>query len=168
MENIFNAIITKVNYRRKALGSEFDGLAYWHAMNAVLARLHPPVGITGGTSENMTDSYPWALRLDVEDEEDFEVIMQLPEHDEDGTIIIKNHCLKQLIRIPRTSPCTISNVLQIAFNIGQFTALNDYSYARLVELGLSSICDFIDADVENLMDQTVNANPILINELLSL
>ena len=157
-----------MNYRRKSQGPAFDGLAYWHAMKAILARLQPPAGITGGTSDTPADSYPWAPRLDVEDAEDFEVIMQLPEHDEEGAIIIQHHCLKQLIRIPRTSACTITKVLQIAFNIGQFTALNDYNYARLVELSLSDISDYVDADVENLMDQTINANPILIDELLSL
>ena len=167
MENIFNAIITKVNYRRKAHGPSFAGLEYWHKMKTILAQLQPPAGITGGTSGTPTDSYPWASR-DFEDSEDFKVIMQLPEHDEEGITIVQNHCIMQLVRIPQTTPCTITQVCKIAFNIGQFTALNDYNYARLVELALSEICDYINLDVENLMDQTVNSNPIVIDELLSM
>ena len=42
MEDLSKAIITKVNYRRKAVGPDFDGLGYWHRMKSILARLQSP------------------------------------------------------------------------------------------------------------------------------
>ena len=166
MQNVFDAIITRVNFRRKSSGDAFDGLAYWHRMKEILARLQPPPGITGGTASG-TDAYRWSIR-DMEDSPDYEHIMMLPEFNDDSTTNVANHSIIQLVRIPRKYPCTITKVFQIAFDIGQYAALNEHNYARLVQLKLDALGDYIDPDVEALMDQTINANPILIDELLSL
>ena len=166
MENVFNAIITRVNYSIKASGPAFDGLTYWHQMKAILAELQPPMGISGGVATG-EDAYKWSIRTQ-EDNEDYDHVLLLPEFNEDGSTNVANHSIIQLVRIPRKYPCTITKVFQIAFDIGQFAALNEHNYARLVQLGLDSMSDYIDPDVENLMDQTINANPIVIDELLSM
>jgi hypothetical protein len=166
MENVFNAIITRVNFRIKSLGESFDGLAYWHKMKEILSKLQRPFGIPGGLSDG-EDAYKWSIR-DSEDSDDYEHILQLPEFNEDGSTNVANHSIIQLVRIPRKYPCTITKVFQIAFDIGQFAALNEHHYARLVQYGLDSMSDYIDPDVEILMDQTINCNPMVIDELLSM
>ena len=166
MESVFNAIITRVNYRRKAMGESFDGLTYWHTMKAILAKLQAPSGITGGIS-NGEDAYKWAIR-NMEDSEDYDQILKLPEFNDDGSTIVAHHCIIQLVRIPRKYPCTITKLFQIAFDIGQYAALNEHNYARLVQLELDAVFNYVDPDVEALMDQTVIANPGIINELLSI
>ena len=72
------------------------------------------------------------------------------------------------MRIPRKYPCTITKVLQIAFDIGQFASFSEFNYQRLVQLGLDDISEYITPDVEHLMDQTIIANPIIVDELLSM
>ena len=166
MEAVFNTVITKVNYRRKAVGPEFNGLDYWHRMKTILARLQSPAGITGGIATGET-AYTWAPR-EMEDSEDYEHVMQLPEFNEDGSVHVANHSIIQLVRIPRKYPCTITKVMQIAFDIGQFASLGEFNYQRLVQLGLDDITEYITPDVEHLMDQTIIANPIIVDELLSM
>jgi hypothetical protein len=151
-ERVFECIITKVNYKRKAGGDTFDGLAYWHRMKAILNKLPATV-------------YEWVIDYSAVDGDR---ILQLPECDEHNIIILNNHCIRQLIRIPREKPCCIMRVMHIAFNIGQFTALKESNYATLVMYGLEHINSYVDECVLHLLDQIIVKHPSIIDELLSL
>lgn len=155
MDNIFISIITKINFKRKAYGNLFDGLAYWHNMRKILEKLP------------LTE-YNWSQLIDTTNSSYLNQILDLPEKNELGNIILQNHCLIQLVRIPRKYPCNIMRVMHIAFNIGQFTALQESNYATLVKYELDDIMEYIDPDVAVLLNQIVITHPVIIDELLSI
>jgi hypothetical protein len=152
MDNVWDAVITKIYYKRKAGGESFDGLACWHKMKDILLKFPQT-------------EYQWRDR---EDAEELDPIMGLVEKDDTGATILENHCLRQCVRIPRELPCNIMRVFHIAFNIGQFTALKEMNYVTLYKYELAELDDFIEADVIILLNQIIISNPIIVDKLLSL
>jgi hypothetical protein len=51
------------------------------------------------------------------------ILLDLPEHNADGTMNETNHFIIQCLRIPFKNDFTVRRLMQVAYNIGQFKAL---------------------------------------------
>jgi len=62
------------------------------------------------------------------------ILLDLPEHNADGTMNEANHFIIQCLRIPFKNKFTVRRLMQVAYNIGQFKAdLSQYEQKYIDE-----------------------------------
>lgn len=148
LETLFDYISNTFERLRK-LDAILPGQVIWNDIKKII-----------GTINNEKTIY-WK-RLPITDQL-YNIIIYLPECDDNNNIIESNHFLIQQVRIPTKYPVSIIKIMQIALNIGQWKGTRNEEIYKLINynsLNLDKISSYIDKEDILYLSTLLNKNII--------